>query len=268
MNQSTKWNVQRLQKCKGQQKLAILTASDFLTARLLDRAGLPAILVGDSLGMTTLGYESTLPVTMEDMLHHTAAVVRGVRHALVIADMPFLSYQGNVEDAVLNAGRFLKEAGADAVKVEGGRIRCSLVEALTANGIPVMGHIGLTPQSVKTMGGYRIQGKTAAAAELLLEDARALTSAGIFSLVLEGMPSAAAGRITNAVEVPTIGIGAGPQCDGQVLVVQDMLGIQTDMVPKFVKQYAQLENMMHLAFDAYKEDVESGAFPGSEYGYD
>jgi 3-methyl-2-oxobutanoate hydroxymethyltransferase len=237
-------------------------------AELIDRAGLPLILVGDSLGMTVLGYATTLPVTMEQMLHHTAAVARGVRTALVVADMPFLSYQTSITTAIENAGRFLKEAGAGAVKIEGGRVRTATVAALVANGIPVMGHIGLTPQSVKTLGGFKVQGRGPDEAKTLLEDARALAAAGVFALVLECIPAPLAAEITAAVPVPTIGIGAGPGCDGQILVTNDLLGLQTGGVsPRFVKHYAEIGETMLRAFAAYRHDVETGAFPGPEHTY-
>lgn len=261
-----KWTVRRVQALKGRQKIAALTAYDFTTARLVDAAGLPVVLVGDSLGMTMLGYDTTLPVTLEDMLHHTAAVARGARAALVVADMPFLSYQVTVAQAVENAGRFIKEAGADAVKIEGGAFRAETVHALAGNGIPVMGHIGLTPQSVRQFGGFRVQGRTDAEAERLVADARALEAAGVFSLVVEGVPPEVAARVTAAVEVPTIGIGAGPSCDGQILVVHDMLGLG-EWAPRFVKRYAQLGAEMSRAFAAYKQEVESGAFPAPEHCY-
>ncbi len=224
------------------------------------------ILVGDSLGMTVLGYTNTLPVTLEQMLHHTAAVRRGAPNAMIITDLPFLSYQASVADAITSAGRCLKEAGADGVKLEGGEIRVPHVRALVENGIPVLGHIGLLPQSVHAMGGYRVQGKTVEDIERLLRDARALDEAGVFAIVLEGMPADTARRITEAVSVPTIGIGAGPHCDGQVLVVNDMLGM-TERPPKFVKRYADLRAAMQQAFTAYRSDVVEGRFPGPEHGY-
>ena len=262
------WTATRIRQAKGKQKLACLTAYDCATARMIDEAGLPLIMVGDSLGMTVLGYDTTIPVTMEQMLHHTAAVVRGVKNALVIADMPFLSYQVSIEAGIANAGRLIKEAGADAVKIEGGAFRADLVRALTANGIPVVGHIGLTPQSIRELGGYKVQGRTAPAAARLREDALALAEAGIFALVLECLPSPLAGEITAAVPVPTIGIGAGPACDGQVLVSHDMLGLNEQFHPKFVKRYAELAPLMRNAFAAYAKDVAEGTFPGPEHGYE
>jgi 3-methyl-2-oxobutanoate hydroxymethyltransferase len=252
---------------KGETRISCLTAYDFTSARLLDAAGIDIALVGDSLGMTMLGYDSTLPVTMDDMLHHSAAVARGVNEALVVADMPFLSYQVSVGQAVENAGRFLKESGADAVKIEGGVIRRSVVEALLANGIPVMGHIGLTPQSVKAFGGFKVQGKQPPEAEQLLKDAEALEQAGVFSIVLECVPAELAGEITRSVGVPTIGIGAGPQCDGQVLVMHDLLGLYTEFKPKFVKRYAELGTEYQSAFEAFKQEVRDGTFPTAEHSY-
>ena len=262
------WTATRIRQTKGQQKLACLTAYDYTTARMVDEAGIPLILVGDSLGMTVLGYDTTIPVTMEQMLHHTAAVVRGVKQALVIADMPFLSYQTSIETGITNAGRLIKEAGADAVKIEGGAFRADLVRALTANGIPVMGHIGLTPQSIREIGGYKVQGRTAPAAARLIEDAQALSEAGIFTLVLECLPSPLASDITATVPVPTIGIGAGPGCDGQVLVSHDMLGLNEQFLPRFAKRYATLAPHMRTAFASYAKDVAAGTFPGAENEYE
>ncbi len=262
-----KWTTAKIREAKGQQKLACLTAYDYATARLIDAAEVPLVLVGDSLGMTMLGYPNTLPVTMDEMLHHTAAVVRGVKDALVIADMPFLSYQVSIEQGVANAGRFLKEAGADAVKVEGGAFRAPLIEALKQNGIPVVGHIGLTPQSVKEFGGYKVQGREQERESELLKDATALEAAGCFTIVLECIPESLGKQITDSTAIPTIGIGAGRHCDGQVLVTHDMLGLQSDITPRFVKRYAELGDTMKDAFTAYKQDVESGAFPGEEHTY-
>lgn len=252
---------------KGREKIVSLTAYDYSTAKLVDEAGVHLIIVGDSLGMTMLGYDSTIPVTMSDMIHHTRAVARGATQALIVADMPFLSYQVSVERAVDNAGRLLQEAHADAVKLEGGTIRQRTIRILVNNGIPVMGHIGLTPQSVKEFGGYRVQGRDAKDARQLRKDAVALEAAGCFSIVLEGIPSELAKEITEAVQVPTVGIGAGPHCDGQVLVVQDMLGVFSDFSPKFVKKYAALGEDMKEAFRRYGEEVRSGQFPGPEHSY-
>ncbi len=262
-----KWTAPRIKACKGVEKVTCLTAGDFATARLLDEAGLHLILVGDSLANTLLGYETTLPVTMEQMLHHTAAVARGVKQALVVADMPFMSYQVSDEQALANAGRFLKEAGADAVKLEGGRLRETCIRRLTGNGIPVMGHIGLTPQSVRAMGGYKVQGRLPAEAEALLADAAALEAAGVFAIVLECVPRELATRITAAVSVPTIGIGAGAACDGQVLVTSDMLGIDSSVAPSFVKRYAELGAAMKIAFVAYRDEVASGRFPDAAHSF-
>jgi 3-methyl-2-oxobutanoate hydroxymethyltransferase len=247
--------------------MACLTAVDYSSARLIDQAGIPMILVGDSLAMTVLGYETTLPVSMEEMLHHTAAVSRGTEQALVIADMPFLSYQVSETQAMENAGLFIKKSGADAIKIEGGALRGSLIRKLTANGVPVMGHIGLTPQSIRTLGGYKVQGRSAPQAEQLKADARALDEAGIFSLVLECVPAELAREITERVAVPTIGIGAGPHCDGQVLVMHDLLGMYGDFKPRFVKRYAELGPQMSTAFAAYKKEVEDGTFPTEEHSY-
>jgi len=263
----TKWTAPRIRALKGQQKIAMLTAGDFTTARLIDEVGLPCILVGDSLGMTMLGFSSTLPVTLDQMIHHTAAVARGAKNAMVITDLPFMSYQASLEQALTSAGRCLKEAGADAVKLEGGLVRAPTIKALVENGIPVLGHIGILPQSVKAAGGYRVQGKTESDAQRLLDDAHAVKEAGAFALVLEGMPPDVAQSITNAIHIPTIGIGAGAACDGQVLVVTDLLGLTGGHVPKFAKQYARLGEVMTQAFTSYRDEVESGVFPSAEYSY-
>jgi 3-methyl-2-oxobutanoate hydroxymethyltransferase len=242
------------------EKIAMLTAYDYPTARLIDEAGLPLILVGDSLGNVVLGYESTLPVTMEVMLHHTRAVVRGSKRAMVIGDMPFMSYQTSVPDAIRNAGRFMQEAGAQAVKLEGGVTVAEQVRRIVEAGIPVMGHIGLTPQSINQLGGYKVQGKTPEAAIRLLRDAQALEEAGAFSVVLETVPSQLAALITEKLSVPTIGIGAGVGCDGQVQVVHDMLGF-SDRSPKHAKQYAQLNGIISKAVIEYLNEVKAGTFP-------
>ena len=263
----SKWTANKIRNAKGKQKLACLTAYDYATARLVDESGVELILVGDSLAMAVLGYSTTLPVTMEEMLHHTAAVARGVRDALVVADMPFMSFQVSTEQALENAGRFLKAAGADAVKIEGGAVRAPTVRALVENGIPVLGHIGLTPQSIRAMGGYRVQGRHSDEARVLLQDAAALTEAGVFALVLECVPAGLGGEITAAVCVPTIGIGAGPDCDGQILVSHDLLGLHTDVTPKFVKRYAELGDTMKEAFETYRREVENGDFPADEHVY-
>lgn len=262
-----KWTATGIRRCKGKQKIVSLTAYDCPTARLIDEAGAHLILVGDSLGMTALGYATTLPVTMEEMLHHTAAVVRGVTHAIVVADMPFMSYQVSPAQALKNAGRLIQSAGADAVKIEGGGIRIRTIQKLVQNGIPVMGHIGLTPQSVRQMGGYAVQGRKKKEAERLIADAVALADAGVFSLVLECMPESLAGEITDCVDVPTIGIGAGKRCDGQILVTNDLLGIDSDVSPTFVKRYANLGAAMAKAFRAYADDVTQERFPAKKHTY-
>lgn len=253
------------QKKERGEAITMLTAYDYSTAMAMDKAGVDSILVGDSLAMVVLGYENTLPVTMEEMLHHTRAVARGAKSALLVGDMPFMSYQVSVEDAVRNAGRFLQNGGMDAVKLEGGRERADAVRAIVGAGIPVIGHLGLTPQSVHQLGGFRAQGKTAATAKRLLEDAKILEEAGAFSLVLESVPARLATYISQQISIPTIGIGAGAGCDGQVLVSHDLLGIFERFTPKFVKQYAKLHEEMHKAFTDYIGDVESRRFPSGEH---
>jgi 3-methyl-2-oxobutanoate hydroxymethyltransferase len=247
-------------KQKGE-KIVMLTSYDYSTAKLVDQVGVPLILVGDSLGMVVLGYESTIPVTMEVMLHHTKAVVRGTEQALVVGDMPFMTYHVSVEDALRNAGRFIQEGGCQAVKLEGGVTVAEKVKRIVDCGIPVMGHIGLTPQSINQFGGHRAQGKTPEAAVKILEDARALEQAGVFSIVLETVPAPLAGLITQKVSVPTIGIGAGPQCDGQVQVINDLLGSFTDFVPRHAKQYAKLAGIISNAVTEYYNEVRAGEFP-------
>ena len=256
----------RAMKGRGE-KVVMLTAYDTPTARLLDQAGVDVILVGDSLAMVALGYETTLPVTLEEMLHHTRAVARGAARALVVGDLPFLSYQVSREEALRSAGRMLKEGNAQAVKLEGGLEVAGTVAALVEAGIPVMGHIGLTPQAVHRMGGYKVQGRTAEAAARLLKDAVALERAGAFSLVLEGLPWQVAGAVTEAVAIPTIGIGAGPRCNGQVLVTNDLLGLFDEFTPKFVKRYANLRETLLQAFGQFREEVLAGAFPGPEHSF-
>lgn len=256
----------RAAKSKGE-KLSMLTAYDYSTAALIDRAGINSILVGDSLGMVMLGYEDTLSVTMEDMIHHSAAVARGAKDALVVTDMPFMSYQTSVYDAVVNAGRLMKEGRADAVKLEGGAKFCPQVRAIVDASIPVVGHIGLTPQSVNMFGGFKVQGKSLEAARQLVKDAQALEQAGAFAIVLEGIPSKLAEVITASVNIPTIGIGAGAGCDGQVLVYQDMLGMYSDFVPKFVKKFAEVGEVMTAAFKEYDKEVKEGTFPAKEHCY-
>jgi 3-methyl-2-oxobutanoate hydroxymethyltransferase len=248
-------------------RITCLTAYDYPTARLLDEAGVDVILVGDSLGMVVLGYESTLPVTLEDMLHHTRAVRRGTRRALVVADMPFGSYHTDTAESLRNAVRFVKEAGAEAVKVEGGERRLELISRLTEAEIPVMGHVGLTPQSVNALGGYRVQGKTPDAAEHLLRDARAVEAAGAFAVVLEAVPRELAARITRDLRIPTIGIGAGPECDGQVLVLHDILGLTFSPLPKFARQYAEIGKIISGAVREYCQDVRNGGFPSDAESY-
>jgi len=246
---------------------AMLTAYDFLSARILDEAGVPILLVGDSLGMVMLGYPTTLPVTMDDMLVHAKAVSRGARQALLVGDMPFMSYQASVEDAIRNAGRFVQEAGMHAVKLEGGGRVIEITKRLAEIGIPVMGHLGLTPQSVHTMGGFKVQGKTDKQAARILADAKALEEAGAFSIVLEGMPTRVATAVTHALRIPTIGIGAGPATDGQVLVFHDFVGLTTGKAPKFVKRYAGLAEEISRAASEFMEDVRTGRFPGPEHEY-
>ena len=248
-------------------RIVMLTAYDYPTARILDVAGVDVLLVGDSLGNNVLGYESTLPVTMDEMLHHTRAVSRAARRALVVGDMPYLSFQTGKRDAVRNAGRFLKEGGAAAVKIEGGRRRAVLVEALLDAEIPVMGHIGLTPQSVHLMGGYRVQGKRIDQARALVEDAVALERAGVFSLVLEGMPESVGRAISDAVAIPTIGIGAGRFCDGQVLVFHDLVGLGEGTPPKFARRYARIGDEIAAAARRFADDVRGGSFPSEAETY-
>jgi len=257
----------REMKTRGE-RIAMLTAYDYPTARMVDEAGIDVILVGDSLGNVILGYRDTLAVTMDEIVHHTKAVARGTKHALVIGDMPFLSYQASTEDAIRNAGRLIKEGRAEAVKVEGGRSVMDKVEAIVGAGIPVMGHLGLTPQWIHQFGGFKVRGKTEAAARLIMEDAKALEEAGVFSVVLECMPWQLAKMITERVEVPTIGIGAGPYCDGQVLVIHDLLGLSGEFAPKFVKKYAQLESIVMKALADFKGEVKSGKFPSLEHSYE
>ncbi len=264
MNKKVTINTLFKMKQEGE-KITMLTAYDFLTSAVLDELGIDIILVGDSLGMVVLGYETTLPVTMEEMLHHTKAVSRAARRAIVVGDMPFMSFQTSATEALHNAGRFLKEANAHAVKLEGGAEICALVSKIVEIGIPVMGHLGVTPQSVHQMGGYSVQGEDARAAKKIISDAKALEDAGVFSIVLEKIPSSLAQGITQSLRVPTIGIGAGPDCDGQVLVTQDLLGIFERFVPKFVKQYAQLGTEMRSAIKDYVEEVKEGRFPGEEH---
>jgi 3-methyl-2-oxobutanoate hydroxymethyltransferase len=245
--------------------ITCLTAYDYATALAEDRAGIDIILVGDSLGMVVLGYANTLPVTMDEMIHHCKAVARGARYALLVGDMPFLSYQVSPQEALRNAGRFLQEGGMEAVKLEGGRERLDSVRAIVGAGIPVMGHLGLTPQSVHQFGGFRAQGKTAAAARRLLEDALALQDAGCFSIVLESIPARLGRLVSERLDIPTIGIGAGPGCDGQVLVTHDLLGLFDRFTPRFVRKYADFHGEMTRAFAAFRDDVLRGDFPAAEH---
>jgi 3-methyl-2-oxobutanoate hydroxymethyltransferase len=254
-----------LSKKKRGEVITMLTAYDYPTALAVDQAGIDSILVGDSLGMVVLGYENTLPVTMDDMLHHCRAVARGARYALLIGDLPFMSYQVSVEQAVRNAGRFLQEAGMDAVKLEGGRERADAIRAIVAAGIPVMGHLGLTPQSVHQLGGYRSQGRTAEAARRMLEDALTLQEADCFGLVLEAVPTQLAQLISQRLEIPTIGIGAGVGCDGQVLVTHDLMGLFDRFTPSFVKKYADMHGEIARALAAFRGEVETRAFPTPEH---
>ncbi|HOV42438.1 MAG TPA: 3-methyl-2-oxobutanoate hydroxymethyltransferase [Syntrophothermus lipocalidus] len=253
------------EKKARKEKITMLTAYDYSTAVMVDQAGIDVILVGDSLGNVVLGYETTLPVTMDDMIHHTRAVARGTKNSLLVGDMPFLSYHISIPEAVRNAGRFIQEGGAQAVKLEGGEERVDTIKAVLDAQIPVMGHIGLTPQSVHQFGGFKVQGKDVETARKLVRDAKALEAAGVFAIVLECVPAALAERITAEVSVPTIGIGAGPGCDGQVLVINDMLGLYGGFTPKFVKKYANLNPLILEALRQYKEEVESGAFPAAEH---
>lgn len=249
------------------EKIAMLTAYDYSTAKLMDESGVNAILIGDSLGMTMLGYEDTLSVTMEDMIHHTAAVARGAKNALVIADMPFMSYQTSVYDAVVNAGRLMKEGRGQAVKLEGGAAVCPQIKAIVDAQIPVMGHIGLTPQSINAFGGFKVQGKSEADARRILDEAKAIEEAGAFSMVLECVPAKLAELISKSVSIPTIGIGAGAGCDGQVLVYQDMLGMNMDFTPKFAKQFDNIGERMVDAFRTYMNEVQNGTFPTEKQSF-
>lgn len=260
-----KQTIQQLASQKGVRRLSMLTAYDYPTAHIIDEAGIDMILVGDSLGNVILGYENTLAVTVDDMIHHGKAVCRGAQNTFVVVDMPFMSYQGSVYDAVMNAGRIVKETNCQAVKLEGGAIYADRIRAIVQAGIPVVAHIGLTPQSFNTLGGFRVQGKTEQAAQQLLADAEAVTEAGAFAVTLECVPEPLAQHITQSIPALTIGIGAGKYCDGQVLVYQDMLGYTGGFTPKFVKQYANLHDTMLEAFRSYKQECESGAFPAAEH---
>lgn len=255
-------------KKKTGENITMLTAYDYPMARLIDDVGIDSVLVGDSVGMVMLGYESTACVTMDEMIHHSKAVTRAVEHAFVIGDMPFMSYQTSDEDAVKNAGRFVKEAGCEAVKLEGGAEVSPRVKAIINAGIPVLGHIGLTPQSVTKLGGYRVQGRDAESAKKLISDAVVLEKAGCFALILECVPSDLAKKITAKIKIPTIGIGAGENCDGQVLVTHDIIGYFDKFVPKFVKQYANVGDTIRSAVKKFKEETESGTFPDKEHSFE
>lgn len=248
-------------------KISMLTAYDYTTARLLDEAGVNTILVGDSLGNVILGYEDTISVTVEDMIHHSASVARGAKNALVVTDLPFMSYQTSVYDAVVNAGRLMKEGRAGAVKLEGGKEVCPQIKAIVSAGIPVVAHLGLTPQSINTFGGFKVQGKTEAAAKKLIEDAKAVEEAGAFLLVLECVPAKLAKLVTESINIPTIGIGAGAGCDGQVLVIYDMLGMFSDFKPKFVKHFANAGDVIREAVKTYIAEIDDGTFPAEEHCY-
>ncbi|MBU1894744.1 MAG: 3-methyl-2-oxobutanoate hydroxymethyltransferase [Candidatus Omnitrophica bacterium] len=263
-----KFTVLDFQRKKYEDKpITMLTAYDCTMARIIDSAGIDAILVGDSLGMVVVGYESTIPVTMDEMLHHAKAVKRGITKAFLIGDMPFMSYQISNEDAVRNAGRFVKEAGCEAVKIEGGKEIIPRIKAIIDAGIPVLAHIGLTPQSVSKLGGYKVQGKTAESAAKLIADAASLEKAGCFAIVLECVPAQLASKITNKLNIPTISIGAGKECSGQVLVTNDIVGYFDKFVPKFVKQYVKIHDSISKAVSSFKEDVESRSFPDEEHSF-
>ena len=261
-------NINQIKEMKPKgEKITMLTAYDYATAKIVDEAGVPLILVGDSLGMVVLGYESTIPVTIEEMLHHTKAVVRGTRQAMVIGDMPFMTYHISLEDALYNAGRFIQEGGAQAVKLEGGVTVAEKVRRIVDCGIPVMGHIGLTPQSIHQLGGYKVRGKTQETAAKLIDDARSLEEAGAFAVVLETVPSQLAALITQSISIPTIGIGAGIGCDGQVQVINDILGSFTDFVPRHAKQYARLADIIRNAVTEYHNEVKDGSFPTEKQSF-
>lgn len=264
-----KFTVPDIVKMKAEgKKIPVLTAYGYAASRVLASAGIPMVLVGDSVGMVEAGYETTLPVTMEEMVYHTRSVARGRGGALLVSDMPFNSYQPSLSEARRNAGRLVKEGGAEAVKVEGGRRTADTIKAITDMDIPVMGHVGLTPQSVHRMGGYKVQGRSKGAADGIIHDALAVQEAGAFSIVLEGIPVQLAKEITDELEIPTIGIGAGPHCDGQVLVLNDMLGMNSDQkMPRYVKQYADIRSIMELAIKEFMKEVEKGIYPSKEHSY-
>ena len=252
---------------KAGKKITMLTAYDYPTALLEDMVGIDIILVGDSVGMTVLGYANTVPVTMDEMIHHTKAVARGAKDALILGDMPFMSYNTSERDAIVNAGRFMKEGGADAVKLEGGASVKDIVKAIVKAGIPVMGHIGLTPQTMSMLGGFKVQGKDAEAAQKIIDDALTLEEAGAFSVLLEAVPAPIAKKVTERLTVPTIGIGAGVHCDGQVLVVHDLLGLFDRFTPKFAKRYVNLSELMVKAFESYRDEVLEGKFPTEQHSF-
>lgn len=256
-----------IKKKQAKKKISMLTAYDYPFARIVDEAGIDAILVGDSLAMVVQGLENTLPVTMDEMIYHSRIVSRAATRSMVIGDMPYLSYQISIEDAIRNGGRFLKEGGVQAVKLEGGREVEEVVKALTKSEIPVMAHIGLTPHAIHRMGGYKVQGKTEVSAQRLLEDAKILEDAGAFSMILEAIPAELARRITEELSIPTIGIGAGPSCDGQILVIHDVIGLFDRFVPKFVKRYANFKDDALSVIKQYKEEVDEGIFPGKEHSF-
>ncbi|MDU4960072.1 MAG: 3-methyl-2-oxobutanoate hydroxymethyltransferase [Sporomusaceae bacterium] len=265
---SDKITTSLLRQYKSEGKaITMLTAYDFSMAKLLDEAGVDMLLVGDSLGNVILGYDSTLPVTMEDMLHHVKAVSRGTKHAMVVADMPFMSYQVSIQEAVRNAGRLIQEGGAQSVKLEGGADMADTVKAIVKAGIPVVGHLGLTPQSVHQLGGFKVQGRDERAAQILLDDARALEAAGAFAFVLECVPHGLAKIVSEAIAIPTIGIGAGSACDGQVLVINDLIGLYSGFTPKFVKKYANLSHEISAAVQTYIKEVRERQFPSLEYSF-
>lgn len=261
------FTVKDFQSAKGHKKITMLTAYDYSTAKILEEAGVDCILVGDSLGMVVLGYKDTLKVTMEDMIHHIKAVTRGVEKSFVVGDMPFLSYHISVEEAIRNAGRIIQEGGAKAVKLEGGKDVLAQIEGIIRAQIPVMGHLGLTPQSVNKFGGFKVQGKEVASAKAIIEEALALEAAGVFAIVLEAIPAKLASLITEKLTIPTIGIGASVECDGQVLVTNDMLGMFSDFTPKFVRKYANIRAIMIDGVKTYIDEVNNGVFPGPEHTF-
>lgn len=262
-----KWTPDKIKSLKNKDKWIALTAYDSITASWLNDESIPLILVGDSLGMTALGYDSTLPVTMDDMLHHTKAVTRIVDKSLVVADMPFMSYQSSIEEGIRNAGFFIKDANADAVKIEGGIFRSKLIESLVNNGIPVLGHIGLTPQSIKQIGGYKVQGKTDLDHEKIINDALAVEKSGAFAVVLECIPKKLSKKISDLISIPTIGIGAGLNCDAQILVISDLLGFTNKSLPKFAENYIDIYSLSKNAIQKFKKDVENNNFPKDEQSY-